>query len=164
MKTSHKVIALIVIILLLAAVIVGAVVWSYMNRVVDEMHEPIQENYDLSLVGVDGYINILLLGVDSRNMDNIKGTRSDMIMIASINEETNDVTLTSVYRDTYLKLGDTSTYDKITHACVYGGPEMTMKSLNQALDIDPVSYTHLDVYKRQAQGEGKLFFQALRQG
>ena len=54
MKTSHKVIALIVIILLLAAVIVGAVVWSYMNRVVDEMHEPIQENYDLSLVGVDG--------------------------------------------------------------------------------------------------------------
>ena len=140
MKTSHKVIALIVIILLLAAVIVGAVVWSYMNRVVDEMHEPIQENYDLSLVGVDGYINILLLGVDSRNMDNIKGTRSDMIMIASINEETNDVTLTSVYRDTYLKLGDTSTYDKITHACVYGGPEMTMKSLNQALDIDLSQY------------------------
>ena len=31
-------------------------------------------------MGVDGYINILLLlGVDSRNMDNIKGTRSDMI-------------------------------------------------------------------------------------
>ena len=140
MKTGYKVAALVVIILLLAVIIVGAVVWNYMNRVVDEMHEPIQENYDLSLVGVDGYINILLLGVDSRNMDNIKGTRSDMIMIASINEETNDVTLTSVYRDTYLKLGDTATYDKITHACVYGGPEMTMKSLNQALDIDLSQY------------------------
>ena len=148
MKTGYKVAALVVIILLLAVIIVGAVVWNYMNRVVDEMHEPIQENYDLSLVGVDGYINILLLGVDSRNMDNIKGTRSDMIMIASINEETNDVTLTSVYRDTYLKLGDTATYDKITHACVYGGPEMTMKSLNQALDIDPVSYTHLRAERR----------------
>ena len=110
MKTGYKVAALVVIILLLAVIIVGAVVWNYMNRVVDEMHEPIQENYDLSLVGVDGYINILLLGVDSRNMDNIKGTRSDMIMIASINEETNDVTLTSVYRDTYLKLGDTASW------------------------------------------------------
>lgn len=140
MKTWKKIVALVVIILLLAAVIVGAIVWNYMNRVVDEMHEPTPEDYDLSLVGVDGYINILLLGVDSRDMNNIKGTRSDMIMIASINEETNDVTLTSVYRDTYLKLGDTSTYDKITHACVYGGPEMTMKTLNQAMDIDLSQY------------------------
>ena len=104
------------------------------------MHEPTPEDYDLSLVDVDGYINILLLGVDSRDMDNIKGTRSDMIMIASINKETNDVKLTSVYRDTYLKIGDTSTYDKITHACVYGGPEMTMKSLNQAMDLNITNY------------------------
>ena len=126
--------------LVLAALIVGIVVYGYMNSLVNQMHEPTPDDYDLSLVDVDGYINILLLGVDSRDMDNIKGTRSDMIMIASINKDTYDVKLTSVYRDTYLKLGDTSTYDKITHACVYGGPEMTMKSLNQAMDIDLSNY------------------------
>ncbi len=140
MKTWQKVTILALLVLLLAALIVGLVAYSYMNSLVDQMHEPTSEDYDLSLVDVDGYINILLLGVDSRDMDNIKGTRSDMIMIASINKDTYDVKLTSVYRDTYLKLGDTSTYDKITHACVYGGPEMTMKSLNQAMDIDLASY------------------------
>ena len=43
MKTGYKVAALVVIILLLAVIIVGAVVWNYMNRVVDEMHETLME-------------------------------------------------------------------------------------------------------------------------
>ncbi|MGN0734356.1 MAG: LCP family protein [Anaerovoracaceae bacterium] len=140
LKTWQKIAILAGTIVVLALLIGGIAVYSYFSGIVDEMHEPTPEDYDLSLVDVDGYINILLLGVDSRDMENIKGTRSDMIMIASINKETNDVKLTSVYRDTYLKMGDTSTYDKITHACVYGGPEMTMKSLNQAMDLNITNY------------------------
>ena len=140
LKTWQKITILAATIVVLALIIVGIVVYGYFNGIVNEMHEPTPEDYDLSLVDVDGYINILLLGVDSRDMSDIKGTRSDMIMIASINKETNDVKLTSVYRDTFLKLGDTSTYDKITHACVYGGPEMTMKSLNQAMDLNITNY------------------------
>jgi len=50
------------------------------------------------------------------------------------------VKIISTYRDTYLKMGDTYTYDKITHACAYGGPEMTMKSLNQVMDLDIENY------------------------
>ena len=140
LKTWQKIAILAGTIVVLALLIGGIAVYSYFSGIVDEMHEPTPEDYDLSLVDVDGYINILLLGVDSRDMENIKGTRSDMIMIASINKETNDVKLTSVYRDTYLKMGDTSTYDKITHACVYGGPEMTIKSLNQAMDLNITNY------------------------
>ena len=140
LKTWQKITILAATIVVLALIIVGVMAYGYFNGIVNEMHEPTPEDYDLSLVDVDGYINILLLGVDSRDMSNLKGTRSDMIMIASINKETNDVKLTSVYRDTYLKLGDTPTYDKITHACVYGGPEMTMKSLNQAMDLNITNY------------------------
>lgn len=140
MQTWKKITLLVVLVLVLAVLIVGIAVYSYMGGLVSEMHEPTPDDYDLSLVDVDGYINILLLGVDSRDMDNVAGTRSDMIMIASINKDTYDVKLTSVYRDTYLKLGDTQTYDKITHACSYGGPEMTMKSLNQAMDINLSNY------------------------
>ena len=84
MQTWKKVTILVVLVLVLAALIVGIVVYGYMNSLVNQMHEPTPDDYDLSLVDVDGYINILLLGVDSRDMDNIKGTRSDMIMIASI--------------------------------------------------------------------------------
>ena len=140
LETWKKLTILAVCVLVLIIAIACVAVFDYFNGIVDEMHEPTPENYDLSLVDVDGYINILLLGVDSRDMSNLKGTRSDMIMIASINKDTNDVKLTSVYRDTYLKLGDTPTYDKITHACVYGGPEMTIKSLNQAMDLNISNY------------------------
>ncbi|MBQ8563894.1 MAG: LCP family protein [Firmicutes bacterium] len=128
------------IVIILAIVIIAAMLAGYAEEQHGIMYEETPEDYDLSLTAVDGYINILLLGVDSRDMNNINGTRSDAIMVVSINEETNDVKIISTYRDTYLKMGDTSTFDKITHACVYGGPEMTMKSLNQAMDLNIQNY------------------------
>ena len=135
-----KIVILVVLMIILAIGIAVTSVEEYVKNVIGTMTEPIAEDYDLSLTPVDGYINILLLGVDSRDMENIRGTRSDMIMIASINAETSEVTLTSLYRDTYLKIAETSTYDKITHACAYGGPEYTIKSLNQAMDLDIENY------------------------
>lgn len=151
-KLWVKIIVPIALTVVLGAGIALAAAYNYAKNLVDIMQvtpttstdaatdTDVMEEYDLSLKPVDGYINLLLLGVDTRNMERIQGSRSDMIIIASINTKTYDVTLTSVYRDTYLKLGSTPTYDKITHACVYGGPEMTMKSLNQALDIDIEKY------------------------
>ncbi len=132
-----KQVCLILGILLLTAVISVAAV---ANSILNGMYEETAEDYDLSLTAVDGYINILLLGVDSRDMDNLDGARSDAIMVISINEETNDVKLISIYRDTYLRLGGTSTYDKITHACAYGGAELTMKTLNEVMDLNISSY------------------------
>lgn len=127
------------VIILAAAIIIG-IALNEARTIVAGVQNEIPESYDLSIKDVDGYINILLLGVDSRNMDDITGTRSDLIMLASINKDTNDVKLTSIYRDTFLKLGDTYTYDKITHGCAYGGPELTIKSLNQALDLNISTY------------------------
>lgn len=140
LATWKKITLLVAVIVVLALLILGIMVYGYMNDAVEQMHEATPEDYDLSLTDVDGYINILLLGVDSRDMENIKGTRSDAIMIVSINKDTNDVKIISVYRDTYLKMGDTSTFDKITHACAYDGPEMSMKSLNQAMDLNISNY------------------------
>lgn len=100
----------------------------------------IPEEYDLGIQPINGFINILLLGTDARDMNSDEDARSDMIMIASINVETHEVTLTSVYRDTMLKMGDTSTYDKVTHAFFYGGPEMSIKTINQALDLNIQHY------------------------
>ena len=140
LATWKKVTILVVLAVLLAGGIIAAMLAGYAEEQHEIMYEETPEDYDLSLTAVDGYINILLLGVDSRDMSNINGTRSDAIMVVSINEETNDVKIISTYRDTYLKMGDTPTYDKITHACVYGGPEMTMKSLNQAMDLNIQNY------------------------
>ncbi len=124
----------------LVIVVVSAAVGGFALSKLNKMERASIDESKLSIVDVDGYINILLLGVDTRDMKHIDGSRSDAIMVVSINEETKDVNLISLYRDTFLKLGDTQTYDKITHACYYGGPEMTVASLNQALDLNISNY------------------------
>ena len=80
------------------------------------------------------YRNIVLLGVDSQD-GSFSNTRSDCIIIVSINKKTNDVNLTSVYRDTYVEI-DGHGLDKITHAYAYGGPELAMSTLNKNLDLN----------------------------
>lgn len=87
-----------------------------------------------------GYMNIALFGVDARNDKDLYGgkdhpSRSDSIMIASINMDSGDIKLVSVYRDTYLNVG-TDDYIKCNHAYAYGGAEQAVKMLNMNLDMD----------------------------
>ena len=80
------------------------------------------------------YRNIALFGVDPRNGKLLKGTRTDTIMICSINEKTGDVKLVSVYRDTYLNVGN-DVYNKCNSAYAKGGPEQAITMLNMNLDV-----------------------------
>lgn len=86
-----------------------------------------------------GYTNIALFGVDSRDNNLASGdNRSDTIMIASINNDTGDIKLVSVYRDTYLNTGTESNpdYTKVNAAYAKGGPEQAISVLNQNLDMN----------------------------
>lgn len=80
------------------------------------------------------YRNIALLGIDTRD-DTFTGSRSDCIIIVSINNNTKDVKLLSVYRDTYLDI-EGHGLDKVTHAYAYGGPRLTLSTLNRNLDLN----------------------------
>lgn len=82
-----------------------------------------------------GYRNIALFGVDSTTGALTKNTRSDTIMIASINLDTGDCKLVSVYRDTYLNLSN-DTYNKCNSAYAKGGPEMAINMLNMNMDMN----------------------------
>ena len=82
-----------------------------------------------------GYRNIALFGVDSTTGALTKNTRSDSIMIASINQDTGECKLVSVYRDTYLNLSNDS-YNKCTAAYAKGGPEQAINMLNMNLDMN----------------------------
>lgn len=99
-----------------------------------DIHEEVAQNETMK-----GYRNIALFGVDSTTgslgKDKESKTRSDAIIIASINEETKEVRLVSVYRDTYLNLGN-DTYTKCNSAYSQGGPEQAMQMLNTNLDMD----------------------------
>ena len=86
-----------------------------------------------------GYHNIALFGVDARDGQLGRGTRSDTIIIASINLDTQEIKLVSVFRDTYLKLSN-DTYNKCNAAYAQGGPEQAISMLNMNLDLDITDY------------------------
>jgi len=82
-----------------------------------------------------GYRNIALFGVDSTTGALTKNTRSDTIMIASVNLDTGACKLVSVYRDTYLNLSNDS-YNKCNSAYAKGGPMQAINMLNMNLDMN----------------------------
>lgn len=94
---------------------------------------------DGSISHMDGYRNIALFGVDARNNNLGKGVRSDTIIIASVNETTKEIKLVSVYRDTYLNLGNDS-YNKANTAYSQGGPKQAINMLNMNMDLNITDY------------------------
>ncbi len=105
---------------------------------INEENIVINENVATSEV-LKGYKNIALFGVDARDKSLGKGNRSDTIIIASINEDTGEVRLCSVFRDTYLNLGN-DTYNKCNAAYAKGGPEQAINMLNMNLDLNITDY------------------------
>ena len=90
------------------------------------------------------YTNIALFGLDAREGESIEsGVRSDSMMIASINNETNEVKVVSIFRDTLLKQQD-GTFDKANAAYSYGGPQEAIALLNRNLDLDIKNYMSVD--------------------
>lgn len=87
-----------------------------------------------------GYTNIALFGLDSTEGDLESGNnRSDIMIIASINNSTGEIKLVSLYRDTYLDIGD-GNYQKANAAYAYGGPEQAVAMLNKNLDLNISDY------------------------
>lgn len=102
------------------------------------------EKYDLNLAEVvvnekdenmKDYQTIALFGVDNQDNEiSDTGSRTDSIIIASINNSTKDVKLMSIYRDTYVSID--GEYDKINAAYSYGGPEQAINTINRNLDLN----------------------------
>ena len=92
---------------------------------------------------MDNYTTIALFGIDARDSSLGRGSRSDAILLASINNDTKEVKMCSVYRDTLLQVtkedGSTLT-TKINAAYAYGGPELALQTLNKNLDLNISEY------------------------
>ncbi len=88
--------------------------------------------------------NIYLTGIDQ--WDNEKGLdmeRSDVNMILTVNPTTKKVLLTSIPRDTYVKLHTAQKMDKLTHSGVYGVDE-TLSTVEDWLGIDLNYYVKMN--------------------
>ena len=137
-KRVIKILLCILISLLIVIVAACATAFWYVNDKIGRMNKV---NLDEEKLGVsenanlNKYRNVAIFGVDSRSDNYGKGNRSDCIIIASINTETYDVKLISVYRDTYVQI-EGHGLDKITHAYSYGEAPLALKTLNENLDLN----------------------------
>lgn len=87
--------------------------------------------------------NIALFGVDRRSKD--EASRSDALMIASIDKKTKKIKISSIMRDLYVDVpGHGKT--KITHAYAYGGAQLAIKTLNENFKLNIKDYVTVDFF------------------
>ena len=88
---------------------------------------------------------IALVGVDTREAND--AMNSDTMIIACINHDEKTIKLASIYRDTYLNVGENQygiTYDKANAAYNYGGPEEMLTMMNLNLDLNITQFATVD--------------------
>jgi len=105
---------------------------------------PLKEEIPIKKEEVTEIINIALFGVDRRDVD--EASRSDAIMVLSIDLVHKKIKMSSVMRDTYVEIknhGDT----KINHAYAYGGPQLAIRTLNENFDLNIRDYVTVDFFK-----------------
>lgn len=104
----------------------------------------VDEEFKKKLGEVDGsedIINIALLGIDKQEKDD--PGRSDSTMIVSIDKKDKKIKMISVMRDSYVKI-DGHGRDKLNHAHAYGGPQLTIKTLNQNFGLNIKHFVSVD--------------------
>ena len=138
-------IAEIILILLLTLLLFAVVKLSKIQKTKLDMDQ-VAINEDLSSETMDAmsdYRTVALFGLDNRTNNSLSKGRSDVIMLANINNDTKEVKLVSVYRDTYLDTGD-GIFQKCNAAYAKGGPEQAISMLNVNLDLNITDYVTVD--------------------
>ena len=126
-------------IILILAILIG-LAYMYITNKLSKMNTVQLDESQLGITAeastkLAKYRNMAIFGVDSREDDYGIANRCDCIIIASINNETKEVRLISVYRDTYVKIQGHG-LDKITHAYSYGEAPLAINTLNTNLDLN----------------------------
>lgn len=82
---------------------------------------------------------VLLLGVDTGDLGRSERGRSDVMMLLTINGIGDKMTLTSIPRDSYVVIPGYG-MDKINHAYAFGGPDLSVETVEGWLDIEIDNY------------------------
>ncbi len=96
------------------------------------------------------FINVLLLGIDSRDTSTDPG-RSDSMIIATIDKKHNKIKLTSLMRDTLVDMTghgpmEGLNQDRLNHTYAYGGALLTIQTINQNFDMNLKNYVKVDFW------------------
>lgn len=91
---------------------------------------------------VENEILFLMMGVDANGTGEYKNIRTDTMMLFKVNFQNGEINLLSIPRDTRVLVKGKK--DKINHAHSYGGPELTMRTVRDFLNLDIDYYVKVD--------------------
>jgi LCP family protein required for cell wall assembly len=95
------------------------------------------------------YVNILLLGVDARDPN--ESSRSDSMMIATIDKKHNKIKLSSLMRDMIVTTTghgpmEGLNQDRLNHTYQYGGAALTLKTINENFKMNMKDFVEVDFF------------------
>ncbi|EHK2305717.1 LCP family protein [Clostridium perfringens] len=131
-------------ILILIASVVGFFVFRFYNHSYEGNTDPAKVNTvdeDIKFKEVPGITNILLLSSDARPGEDV--SRSDSIMILTIDNINKKLKVTSLMRDMLVKI-DGHGEEKLNHAFAYGGPTKTIETIQNNFGIKLNNYVIVD--------------------
>lgn len=139
-------------IILLCIVLVGvSCVGFYGYQTVDRLlssfntDEPLEENQYIDsseLYSDPNQTNILLIGVDARNDD--EDSRSDTMMLVTVDHTNGQIKLTSFLRDSYVEIAGREKKEKLNAAYFRGGIQMLVDTLELNFKVDIPYYMLVD--------------------
>ena len=135
-----------ILLFVFAAIIFGVVYYGYhMLNKIDYVPIDEEENLGISDDAPEdkGITNILLFGLDSRVEG--KRSRSDTIIIATLDSKGKKIKLTSLMRDTYVSIPGRED-NRINAAYAYGGPELAIRTINENYNMNIDKYVTVDFF------------------
>jgi len=91
----------------------------------------------------NGVTNILLIGTDGRTLD--EQSRSDSIIIATIDNNTKKIKLSSIVRDTYVEIKGHGN-NKINAAFAFGGADLLMDTIQRNFNVKLDKYVIINFW------------------
>lgn len=135
-KNTGRTVTLVV--LLLVVGVIGLFAYMFMGLKVHPLSGDLGAG-----TGASGVKTIALFGVDSREGENTG--RSDAVMILAADSRSHTLKLASIMRDTEVYIEGYGN-DKLTHAYAYGGPELSVRTLNQNFNLDIEDYMTVNFF------------------
>ena len=133
--TKKVVLSLVMVLVILIGTVLGF--YKHIKNKIYVKKEPSISNNDSEFKEVEGITNVLLIGVDARNLD--EPCRSDSMIIATLDNNNKKVKLTSLFRDTLVDIPGHGEA-KLNSAYMLGGPELLLETVKETYNVSIDKY------------------------
>lgn len=107
-----------------------------------DVNLPENEKYEYPKFGSE-IETFVIMGVDSRENQLGKGTRSDSIMVVVLDHDKKTVRIASLLRDCYAYVEGYG-FQKLNHANYYGGPRLALSTIKDNFDLNIKDYVQVN--------------------